>query len=210
MSNVLVRGLGSFRYSFKINAIPITPAIKVPPIKPAMAPYVPNAKIGLTSKRISAVLSTDCPISITLFSSMRSRPVNTAVAALMMPFVRIIIEAIWIKGAIVDAGIVSFAETVAIIPERAKVINDKIKPKIISNTNPEATTLRISASRPSARYCAVHRTMAVFMPQSLNKPISAITFKTIPYKPYNDSPKLLAIKIVPIEEIIVERTNPQR
>jgi hypothetical protein len=52
--------------------------------------------------------------------------------------------------------------------------------------------------------------MAEFMPQSLKMKIRFGTVKTTAYNPYESEPNSRAMNIVPIEEIRVEITSPQR
>src|SRR5208283_2881034 len=89
-------------------------------------------------------------------------PVNAAVAVFTSAPVRIIKEAIWIKGTIVGR-----CKLKAMRGERPNERRESDKPKMISNTKPEKKMLLILALF-SALYCAEYFTMAELTPQSRN------------------------------------------
>ena len=68
--------------------------------------------------------------------------------------------------------------------------------------------LLTSDALSSDRNWAVYRTIAWFMPQSRNTPMSWGVISAIPYRPYRFDPSSLAMKMVAIAEITVEITRP--
>lgn len=103
-------------------------------------------------------------MSMMLLRVSFSMPTNVAVAALMRPLARMVIEASCISGVVSGRLNAVVAMVFAVVSS----MMDSSVPMVVSKMMPAVRMLRISLVRFSARYCAVKRVMAVLMPQSLN------------------------------------------
>jgi len=92
---------------------------------------------------------------------------------------------------------------------REKQVIDRSVPRTDSKSSPEARTLFISAVLFSDLYWAKCLIIAKFIPQSLNKPISAVGIRAIAYNPYWVGVSNRTKSIVPSADMTLERDTPR-
>ena len=96
ISSVLLVGFGRFLYSDHMKSKAMRPAIREAMANPMTAPRGPRPK--MTSAGITTVLMMDWTMRAMLFSSIFSMPVKAAWAVLSSAVVRIVKEAISMRG----------------------------------------------------------------------------------------------------------------
>ena len=137
-------------------------AIKKPTELPITAPEEP--KPLSTRVIMRTVLIMDWHTTVTLLSSIFSKPMKAAVAALNNAPAKMSKEAVSIRGAMAGRRKISAAKN----PDSRKERAVRAKPMEVSKINPETNIFLSSAVLFSALYCAVYFVMAESMPQSRN------------------------------------------